>query len=127
MVKIHAKEDCGNAPKKIFVQDLLVAIVNNDETFISKHTTDDLRWNIAGGASVEGKDTVLTALRQHRSDTLAELTIHTIVTHGYHGVAEGLLKYKDGRQVAFCDVYQFKASANNAPVKAITTYAVGTE
>jgi limonene-1,2-epoxide hydrolase len=124
MVKINVQEDCGNAPKKLFVKDFIVAIVNNDKAFIHSNTTADIQWNMVGGAHIEGKEAVLTELQRLRSDAVVELTIHTIVTHGYNGVAEGSLKFKDGREVAFCDVYRFKASTNNAPVKAITTYAV---
>lgn len=124
MVKIHVPEDCGNAPKKLFVKDFIVAIVNNDQDFIYRNATDDIRWNIVGGQLIEGKEAVLAALSQFRGNAVAELTIHTIVTHGYDGVAEGALKFKDGRKIAFCDVYRFKASTNNAPVKTITTYAV---
>ncbi|HEU4552973.1 MAG TPA: nuclear transport factor 2 family protein [Chitinophaga sp.] len=124
MVKIHVPGDCGNAPKKLFVKDFIVAMVNNDRDFIYRSATDDIQWNMVGGQYIDGKDAVLTALQRFRGDAVAELTIHTIVTHGYDGVAEGLLKFKDGRRVAFCDVYRFRASTNNAPVKAITTYAV---
>jgi hypothetical protein len=46
------------------------------------------------------------------------------VTHGYHGAADGFLKFKNGKTVAFCDVYQFRSSTSNAPIKTITTYAI---
>lgn len=124
MVKVHVQEDCGNAPKKLFVRDFIVAMVNNDQAFMTKNATDDIRWNIVGESSLEGKEAVLAGLRQRRNAAVAELTVHTIVTHGYDGVAEGLLTLKDGKKIAFCDVYRFRASTNNAPVKTITTYAV---
>jgi limonene-1,2-epoxide hydrolase len=124
MVKIHIQADCGNAPKKLFVKDFIVALVNNDQAFINRNSTDDIQWNVVGGQHIEGKEAVLAQLGQLRSDAVVELAIHTIVTHGYDGVAEGLLKFKDGRTMAFCDVYRFRASTNNAPIKSITTYTV---
>lgn len=124
MVKVHVPEDCGNAPKKLFVRDFIIAMVNNDQAFTSKNVTDDIRWNIVGEPSIEGKEAVLAGLRQRSNSAVAELTVHTIVTHGYDGVAEGLLTFKDGKKIAFCDVYRFRASTNNAPVKTITIYAV---
>ncbi|MBC9909722.1 nuclear transport factor 2 family protein [Chitinophaga varians] len=124
MVKIHVQEDCGNAPKKLFVKDLIVAMVNKDRAFMDQHTTEDIQWNMVGGASIKGKEPVLTTLQRSRSEAVTELTIHTIVTHGYDGVAEGSLKFRDGTTQAFCDVYRFRSSTNNAPVKAITTYAI---
>ena len=109
---------------KLFLKDFIVALVKNDSTFLARNTTDDIRWNLVGGASINGKNDVLAELQQSRSNKVTELIINTIVTHGYSGAADGLLKFKDGRRVAFCDVYEFRASTNNAPIKAITTYAI---
>jgi hypothetical protein len=39
-------------------------------------------------------------------------------------IPDGLQKFKDGKTVDFCDVYQFISSTNNAPIRAITTYAI---
>lgn len=124
MVKVTVHEDCGNAPKKLFLKDFLVAVVSNDSAFIARNMTDDIRWEMVGSQCISGKQDVLTQLQQSRSDEVAELIIKTIVTHGYHGAADGFLKFKDGKTVAFCDVYQFRASTNNAPIKAITTYEI---
>ena len=124
MVTITVHEDCGNAPKKLFLKDFLVAAVSNDSAFVARNTTDDIRWNLVGGRCISGKQDVLPELQRSRSDEVAELIIKTIITHGYHGAADGFLKFKDGKMVAFCDVYQFRASTNHAPIKAITTYAI---
>ncbi|QBD78957.1 hypothetical protein EPA93_24425 [Ktedonosporobacter rubrisoli] len=124
MVNIIVHEDCGNAPKKLFLKDFLVAAVRNDSDFITRNTTDDICWNLVGSRNISGKQEVLPELQRLRSAEVTELIITTIVTHGYHGAANGFLKFKDGKTIAFCDVYQFRASTNNAPIKAITTYAI---
>jgi hypothetical protein len=124
MVMITVHEDCGNAPKKLFLKDFLVAAVSNDSAFVDRNTIDNIRWDLVGDRCISGKQDVLTELQLSRSDGVAELIINTIVTHGYHGAANGFLKFKDGKTVAFCDIYQFRASTNNAPIKAITTYAI---
>ncbi|GHO93871.1 hypothetical protein KSF_039190 [Reticulibacter mediterranei] len=124
MVTITVHEDCGNAPKKLFLKNFLVAVTSLDRAFVARNTTDDIRWDLVGDQCISRKQDVLTALQRSRSDEVVELIINTIVTHGYNGAANGLLKFKDGKTVAFCDVYQFRASTNNAPIKAITTYAI---
>ena len=124
MASIIVHEDCGNAPKKLFLKNFIAAIVNGDQAFISGTTTDDIAWNFAGGDRITGKQNVLTELQKSRSDNVEELIINTIITHGYNGAVEGLFKYKTGRTVAFCDVYQFRTSTNNAPIKSVTTYAI---
>jgi len=124
MVNIIVQEDCGNAPKKAFLRDFIVAVVKGDNTFISSSITDYICWNYVGNECFNGKRDALAALKRLRSDEIGELVIHTIITHGYYGCVEGTLKFSDGKMLAFCDVYQFRASANNAPIKAIRTYAI---
>jgi len=127
MVKVTVYEDCGNAPKKLFLKDFIVAVVDNDDAFLTHNTTDDVRWDIVGNQNVSGKQEVLTELQRSRSSEVVELVVNTIVTHGYNGATEGLLKFKNGKTVAFCDVYQFSASTNNAPIREIKTYAITLE
>ena len=124
MVKIKVHEDCGNAPKKLFLRDFVIAIVKNDNTHISRNTVDDVQWNLVGDRCIDGRRTILVEFKKSRSNKIAELIINTIVTHGYNGVVDGLLKFKDGKTIAFCDIYQFRASTNNAPIKAITSYEI---
>lgn len=124
MVKINVLEDCGNAPKKQFLKDFIIAVVKNENAFLARNVTKDICWNVVGGRSAQGQQEVLLELQRFRSDKVVELNIYTIVTHGYNGVANGLLKFKGGKTVAFCDVYLFKASTNNAPIKTIDTYAI---
>lgn len=124
MVKINVHEDCGNAPKKQFVKDFILSVVQNNDTFVTGNCTEDICWNMVGGQYFEGKKEVLEQLQRKRSDKVSELIIYRIVTHGYHGVADGVLKFANGKTVAFCDIYEFRASTNNAPIKSIITYAI---
>ncbi|HEY8972340.1 MAG TPA: hypothetical protein VIM64_24715, partial [Puia sp.] len=89
MLKITVPEDCGNAPKKLFLRDFIEAVVKKDSAFISRNTTDDIRWNLVGGQCIDSKQDILTQLQRSRSDEVVELVINTIVTHGYDGAADG--------------------------------------
>jgi|SRR5690625_545895 len=122
MVKINVHDDCGNAPKKLYLKDFVISIVKNESTFISDNITDDIRWNVIGGQNISGKPDVLAELQQSRNNEVNELIINTIVTHGYDGVVDGLLKFKDGKAVAFCDIYRFSSPRNNAPIETIKTF-----
>jgi hypothetical protein len=124
MVKINANEDCGNAPKKLLLKNFIVAVVKNDNTLVDRSLTDDVAWNTINGQHISGKKEVVTKLQQYRSDSAIELTINTIVTHGYDGVVSGLVKFKNRKAAAFCDIYRFRSSTNNAPIQMITTYSI---
>lgn len=127
MVKITVHEDCGNAPKKLFLRDFVISVVKNDSEHIFHNIIDDVQWNFIGGRRIDGKQDVLTELKRSRGSKIVELIINTIVTHGYNGVVDGLLKFKGGKTIAFCDIYEFRASTNNAPIKTITTYEIALE
>ncbi len=124
MVKINIQEDCGNAPKKLFLKEFIVSMVTNKSTFVIDNITDDIQWYVVGGQSASGKPDVLSELRQARNNGVIELTINTIVTHGYDGVVDGLLKFQNGKTVAFCDIYRFSSPRNNAPIKTMKTYSI---
>lgn len=124
MVKITVKKDCGNAPKILFLKDFNIAVVRNDPAFVRSKLTDDVRWRIVGGKDIEGKEKVLEALGKRRNREITELEIQNIITHGYNGAANGLLKFKGGEVLAFCDIYTFQSPRNNAPVKAIISYLI---
>lgn len=124
MVAMTVPEGCGNSPKILFVKDFIVATVSADRAFVERNTTDDIRWDLVGGQCISGKQDVLAELQRLRGDEVVGLSINTIVTHGYSGAANGVLQFRDGKTIAFCDIYQFRASTNNAPIKAITTYAI---
>ena len=124
MDKINVYEDCGNAPKKVFLKDFVVSIVLNEKDRVSDNITDDISWDVVGGKNTVGKSDVLPELMKSRHDGLEELTINTIVTHGYDGVVEGELKFKDRKTVSFCDIFKFSSPRNNSPIKAIKTYSI---
>lgn len=124
MVKIVVHESCGNAPKKQFLRDFLVGLAEGDLAATSDKMTDDVCLHIMGGDEMIGRDKVLKELQKRCTTSLRELVINTIVTHGYDGVAEGRLINKTGRSVGFCDLYTFRASTNNSPIRAIRRYLI---
>ena len=123
MTKIFIREDCGNSPKNILLQNLTIAFAKGDNRFLLENLTDDIRWNIVGERVIEGKDAFADALK---NDRVAELSIHHIATHGKSGAVDGMRKMKNGRTVAFCDVYEFK-DAKGTRVKEITSYVIETK
>ena len=124
MVKITVHERCDNAPKKAFLRDFVIAAVNGDAAQIDEKITDDVRWNVLGRCSWEGRQQVLAQLQDFGGSSLSELVINTVVTHGYDGAVDGLLTFTDGGSRSFCHIFTFRSSTNNSPIKAIRTYEV---
>ncbi len=123
MTRVVIGEDCGNSPKNLFVQNLTIAFAKGDSKFILGSVTDDIRWNIVGDTSVQGKDNLGATLERMKNDKAAELTIEHISTHGSAGAVSGTIKSKNGKTRAFCDVYKF-SDPRGTRVKEIKSYVI---
>jgi limonene-1,2-epoxide hydrolase len=123
MTKVIIGEDCGNSPKNIFVRDVTIAFAKCDTKFISRHVTDDVRWNLVGDSLIEGKEKLMEVVEQMKNDKAMELTIQHIATHGKAGAADGKIKFKNGKTVAYCNVYEF-SNTKGTSVKEITSYEI---
>jgi hypothetical protein len=123
MMKVKISEDCGNSPKNIFVQELTVAFAKGDTKFIKNSTTEDVRWNIVGDRLLEGQEKILEMLEQMKDDKAVELTIQHVATHGKAGAVDGRIKFKNGKTVAYCNMYEF-SNTKGTSVKEITSYEI---
>lgn len=83
------------------------AFARNDTDFIVNHVTDNIKWTAGSDFTVEGKEAFTEALKNMASAEPWEMEIDKIITHGKDAAVNGIMKSKDGKQYAFCDVYTF--------------------
>jgi hypothetical protein len=124
MLKITINEDCGNAPKKLFLRDIYIAFAKNDLQHILQNVSDGIRWNMVGDSLVEGKEQVANVIEAMNHTKATELTIKNIITHGKTAAVDGIVKLENGSRYAFCDVYNFSSSAKDAKIKEVTSYSI---
>jgi hypothetical protein len=118
--RIIPSADCGNSPKNTLLQDIAIAFVKRDAEFLSKHLTDDIRWDLVGRGVVEGLAPLLQAL--DKTDDVTQLTIEHVMSHGRVGAVNGTVQHRDST-AEFCDVFEF-ANAKAERVKTIRSYAI---
>jgi hypothetical protein len=123
MTRVIISEDCGNSPKNISLEKLTIAFAKGDSKFILGNVTDDIRLNIVGDTSVQGKDNLAGRLERLINDKAVELTIDHVSTHGKAGAVSGTTKLKKGRTCAFCDVDKF-SGARGTSVRETTSYGI---
>jgi ketosteroid isomerase-like protein len=123
MAEIVVSADCGNSPKRILLKDLNIAFVTGDLDFVAGVVTDDITWTMVGDDSVQGKQPFLETVRGMNGADVAKLTIHSVITHGREGAANGTLELKNGKQYEFCDVFQFRG-AKGTRIKSIRSYVI---
>src|SRR5690606_38780372 len=124
-MKISFPNDCGNAPKKIIIKDLIVALAEGKLSEADQYLADDLNWEIKGsGDSITNKAGLSSMMQFTAPSSIAELSIKSIITHGRDAAAEGIYVLEDGTRLAFCHIYQFNGFAKSAQVKHISSYII---
>ena len=123
MTKIIIKEDCGNSPKNILLQQFTIAIARRDTKFILDTIADPIRWNFVGDRVIEGREDLAEFLKQLKSNKVTLLTIHHITSHGKAGAVDGMQKLESGETLAFCNVYEF-GNTKGTLISDITSYLI---
>ena len=125
MTRIICAEDCGNAPKRLLIKQLLTALARGENAFVLKHLTDDIVWQRVGRTPLQGKPAVSTELQRMKREIKSEMIIENIVTHGAAGAANGRMQLKNGKSFGFAHVYRFQGAAG-VRIKEITEYLIRT-
>lgn len=99
------------------------AFARNDTEFMINHVSDKIKWTAVGDFSVEGKEAFIKALKSMEAEEPWEMEIDKIITHGKDAAVNGIMKSKDGKQYAFCDVYKV-SGFKDLKISEMTSYVV---
>ncbi|MBA3870810.1 MAG: nuclear transport factor 2 family protein [Anaerolineae bacterium] len=124
MVKVDVQPDCGNAPKKLFIRDFMIAFANGDSPALLDCVTDDATWEIVGERTLKNKTEIESALDKMLPATVKAMTLMSIITHGDEGSVNGIMTLTDDKHYGFCHVYTFNSHGKNAKVKQILSYVI---
>ena len=125
MTEINRSGDCGNSPKNQLVENVSVALATADVDALSGWITDEVRWEIVGGATVSGRSELADAVERLGREEPTAVTIEHVMTHGKAGAVSGRVAFgQDSRE--FCDVYEF-SSARGTHVKSIKSFRIDTD
>ncbi|MFP9129160.1 nuclear transport factor 2 family protein [Niallia sp. BSM11] len=122
-MKVVSAKDCGNSPKKLFIQNHLIASAKKDIFELEATFAADIIWTIAGSDRICGKKEVLDSFNKNCTDNIVEVGIHHIITHGSTAAANGSYKTVNNSQISFCHVYSFVSAGKNI-IKEMTTYLI---
>ncbi len=99
------------------------AFAQNDTDFILRQVSESIKWTAIGDFSVEGKEAFQKALESMTGDEPYKLEVHKIITHGKDAAVNGIMRSKEGKQYAFCDVYEF-SGFKDPKISEMTSYVV---
>lgn len=126
-MKIEIDDDCGNAPKRQKIADLLVRMAKNEHDGVQAYLADDVAWELVGFGPQRGRDQ-LADLLDHFTDPLATtFTVANILSHGSGCAANGTLRRQDGTVVAFAHFFRFNGHGKNATIRRVTSFMADSE
>jgi hypothetical protein len=123
-MKIVCAEDCGNAPRKEQLRELIIALAKGAVGSTPELMADDTAWDIVGSQRVIGPEAIQATFADMTAGEPTELRIHNIITHGNTAAANFTLTLNDGTQVEYCDVYVFGGSGKRARIKEVRSYRI---
>jgi limonene-1,2-epoxide hydrolase len=112
-MKVQAPADASSAPRKQFLVDFNKAFAESNVDYIISHVSEDVVWEMVGDKKVQGKEEMRAELESMAEWVPDALTIHSVITHGREGAANGELSFPEDEKVAFCDVYKFADDVGN--------------
>lgn len=123
MTKITSNLNCGNSPKMRFLRDFNIAFAKGDVKFLTDNVTQEIVWNKIGIKKICGKDQFQRDLHHMHAESVAELVLENIISHGKTGAANGIIKMQSGKHFAFSDIYEFNG-ARGEKLKSITSHVI---
>jgi hypothetical protein len=123
MIRAVRIPDCGNSPRKRFVQELAIALPRLQTALVARRVSDAVRWRILGQAELAGCSAVIQPLRRRRAPDLAQIVIHHGATHGTTGCVSGTVEFRRRLPVHSHDVHKFTSAKGNC-VRSITSFVV---
>ncbi len=121
-MRVNVEPDCGNAPKKEFVRDWLIAMANGDAAVMEAAMDEDVQWEIVGESTRSGVGAVVDAAVCVAERAPSVFTIRHLLSHGKQVAAEGSVGYPDGERHRFAHIVTFSGHGKSARISEIVTY-----
>lgn len=122
MVTVQSPPDCGNAPRKEVLRDLVVALAGRDGGTVAALVGENVEWNLVGGTVLRGREAVrawAAGLPEAK-----EVAFGALLTHGREAGVDGMVETADGTRYAFCHVLRFPGTARTAKITEIRSYVL---
>lgn len=120
MVAVREVPDCGNAPRKEILRDLVIGLADGDVDAVGGLLSEDVRWSLVGDAELVGADAVrdwVAGLAE-----ADELVFEALMTHGRLAGVDGTVIGPDGSREDFCHVLHFAGAARTAKIVRVRSY-----
>ena len=122
-MEVFAKADCGNSPKNLFLKDFTIALARGDVDYVLERVSNNLVWIDVGMPGNKGLDDIRQELIKNQTGRIVKIELSRALSHGKAGAVDGILQMADGRQLAFCIIFEF-ASAKADRISLIKSYVV---
>lgn len=119
---VRMPNDCGNAPRKALIRDFTIALYRRNANDLMAWLKDNVLWEVVGSGVLAGIDEVQAWLLAEPATT--ELSVNTIITHGWECGVDGTIVRAGGLSAGFCHILLFAGAAKTAKIKEIRSYLI---
>jgi hypothetical protein len=114
-------KDCGNAPRKLLLQNFYKAVYRGETQYLTEFLHDQFVWEFPGGTIQTDKRAALEYLSQYYASRMRQLTLTKMITHGAEAAVSGTVLTESGLEYHFCDIFTF-SSAGISKIKHISSF-----
>lgn len=123
-MQVIVQEDCGNAPRKVILRDLFIAIVERDTQTMLEYVSEDLIYVDVGNVETKGIQALFARLDETVNNDVRVLELTNIITHGKTAAVNGKVVTIDQQEIHFATVVMFASAGKQAKVKEMTSYII---
>lgn len=124
----HCDLDCSNSPKAQFIKDFNSWFVTGDTEKILAVLTPDVVWEMVGEKPLTGLEAVRESfiIRDGTDDlnTLMDMTVEGILTHGREAVSYGSMTMSDGTKYQFSDRVEFQSLSKDSKIRKVVSFVI---
>lgn len=120
MVTIQEEPDCGNAPRKEVLRDLVVALAQKDADHVASLLSEDIAWTLVGERHLAGRTAVVEWVT--KLPPVDQVAFGSLLTHGRGASVDGVLELADGTRWGFCHVLRFAGATKTARLVSVNSY-----
>jgi hypothetical protein len=124
ILQIIVPDGCGNAPRKIILRDLFIAIVEKDIEVISDYVDESLIYTEVGNRESRGIQSLFDQLEETVDSEVRQLEFYHIITHGKTAAVNGKVVTADRKELHFSTVVVFSSAGKQAKVKKMKSYII---
>ncbi|MCG8453099.1 MAG: nuclear transport factor 2 family protein [Spirochaetales bacterium] len=112
-----------SSPRLDFLKEFNQAFAEGNIHAVLQALSSDVEWHMVGEKLLQGKEEVRQELQSNAEFSPDKVKMYSFISHGKNGAANGKLFFPGGKEMEFCDIYEF-SNETGTMLQSIRSYIV---